>query len=387
MLRGYKFRLYPTPAQEQLLFKLVGSVRAVFNAALEQRRDFWRQFRRVTGHNISFPSQCRELTDVRKELPWVGECSRTAQEQGLRDLDVAFNAFLSRKARYPKMRRRGLDDRFRLKGSDTAIRRVNGRWAEVLVPNIGRVRFRDSRPMPGEHINANFSFTAGRWHVSFACDLAAKAEAPTDSVGIDRGVVNALALSTGEMFRIPKSIARLEKRRRRAQRILARRVVGSNRRARQRTVIARLHARSRRIRTDWQHRITTDITRRFGVVSLEALNTTAMTASGPGKRNLNRAILNQGWGQFEHMLAYKLAASGGRLIWVDPAYTSQTCAACGCIDRQSRESQARFRCIHCGHEDHADRNAAINIRRASGPLLDGEGGHLGPPVEPSTLAA
>ncbi len=75
------------------------------------------------------------------------------------------------------------------------------------------------------------------------------------------------------------------------------------------------------------------------------------------KRGLNRAILNVGWQRIETMLAYKAA----RFVKVDPAYTSQTCASCGTVDRRSRESQASFVCTACGHRDNADRNAAINI--------------------------
>lgn len=88
------------------------------------------------------------------------------------------------------------------------------------------------------------------------------------------------------------------------------------------------------------------------------------------KRGLNRSILEQGWGQFERFLAYKLEASGGALIRVPAAYSSQTCQACGAVDHRNRESQAIFRCVHCGHEDHADINAAKEIlRRSTSELL------------------
>ena len=59
------------------------------------------------------------------------------------------------------------------------------------------------------------------------------------------------------------------------------------------------------------------------------------------------------------MLEYK----AGRVVAVDPAHTSTTCAACGHRDAASRRSQAVFHCVACGHGDHADANAARNIRR------------------------
>jgi putative transposase len=82
------------------------------------------------------------------------------------------------------------------------------------------------------------------------------------------------------------------------------------------------------------------------------------------KAGLNRSILEQGWGQFETFLAYKLQEAGGSLIKVDPRNTSRKCPHCGSIDARNRENQASFRCVDCGHEAHADVNAAINILQA-----------------------
>jgi putative transposase len=67
---------------------------------------------------------------------------------------------------------------------------------------------------------------------------------------------------------------------------------------------------------------------------------------------------------FATMLNYKLAERGGKLVYVDPAYTSQTCAECHVTDKASRIDQARYICAHCGHEDSADVNGARNIHQA-----------------------
>ncbi|MBK3404969.1 transposase [Methylorubrum populi] len=92
------------------------------------------------------------------------------------------------------------------------------------------------------------------------------------------------------------------------------------------------------------------------------------------KAGLNRAILNAGWHAFATILSYKLEERGGRVVPVPARSTSQTCGACGVGEARSRESQARFVCMACGHLPYADRNAAINIRRRwSTPLRDVEG--------------
>ncbi len=106
------------------------------------------------------------------------------------------------------------------------------------------------------------------------------------------------------------------------------------------------------------------------------------TVERPGRKvrakaGLNRAILAQGWATFAALLDYKLTERGGRLVMVNPVNTSRACAACGVVDARSRESQADFACIACGHRNHADTNAAKNIdRRGNTPLLGVEVSHL-----------
>jgi putative transposase len=146
------------------------------------------------------------------------------------------------------------------------------------------------------------------------------------------------------------------------------------------------------------HKTSTDIARSFGTVVIEDLNVKNMTASARGTREqpgrmvrqkagLNRAILEQGWTAFAHLLTYKLEERGGDLVTDDPAYTSQTCSACGATDKRSRKSQAVFKCFECGYRVHADLNAAINIlRRGNTPSLPVEALDRGPAKREPTAA-
>ena len=77
-------------ATEDFFARCCGVVRLVYNIALEQRSSFWRQFKRAEGKNISYPSQARELTTIRAEVPWMADCPIDAQQQALRDLNQAF---------------------------------------------------------------------------------------------------------------------------------------------------------------------------------------------------------------------------------------------------------------------------------------------------------
>lgn len=90
------------------------------------------------------------------------------------------------------------------------------------------------------------------------------------------------------------------------------------------------------------------------------------------KAGLNRAILSKGWGGFLLALEHSARYHGATIVMVNPAYTSQTCHACKHIAKESRESQAVFRCVACGHQAHADVNASKNIL-AAGLAVTGRG--------------
>jgi putative transposase len=381
--RAYRYRLYPTPDQAERLAQFAGAARFVYNLALEQRRDWWRQYR-AAGRCISFPSQSAELTDLRAEVPWLAEICRTLLEQALRDLDAAYAAFFAGHAGYPAFRNRSQHSGFRVKGIECRIKPLNRKWALVRLPKCEPMKFRLTRPIVGTIKNVTVKLEAGRWFVSFATER--EHEAPANdlpAVGIDRGIANTLSLSTGEHFRMPDMGSVMRKRKRkRAQKALARCVKGSARRKVAKLRVARHSAKIAAIRKHWLHERSTDIARRFGAVTMEALRIADMTRSGTGKRGLNRSILEQGWGELARQLEYKLAERGGSVSYVNPAYTSQTCSECGSVARESRKSQAVFECVDCGHRAHADTNAAINIHRRSPAGVEGAG--CGP-VEARTI--
>ncbi len=388
--RGCRFKLAPTPEQQMLFRQFSGVCRLVYNVALEQRRDWHRHYQRQTGDKLNYIAQARELTALRADLEWVRAVYVSCQQQVLRDLDGACGAFFAERARYPTPRRKGVNDGFRFPGREVAVRKLNAKWSSVRLPKIGWVKFRDTRQLGGRVLSATVSRDALGWHVSFACEVEHVGPSSlVTSVGIDRGVAVTLALSTGEMLRLPPSLAALDRRHRAAQRVLARRRKRSNRRRRQAARCARLSAKRARIRRDFHHKAALDIARRFGSVVMEDLNVRGMTASAKGtivepgtnvrqKAGLNRSILNAGWSDFARILAYKLEERGGSLSLVPAAYTSQTCSACDVVDARSRESQARFRCVACGHTENADVNAAKTIWRRNTACQDVEGPHRRP---------
>jgi putative transposase len=248
ILRGFRYKLAPTAEQEVLFRQFSGVCRLVYNLALEQRRDFWRQYRRQTGQWLNYVAQARQLTALRAQYDWIAAVSQTCQQQALRDLDKAYANFFAGRGKHPTPRRRSVNDSFRFQGREVEVRKLSGKWSAVRLPKIGWVKFRDTRPLRGALKNATVTLDALGWRVSFACEIEHVAPANIcPSVGIDRGVANTLTLSNGERLSLPRSLETLERRQRAAQRTASRRKRGSIRRAKALRRVARLAARRARI--------------------------------------------------------------------------------------------------------------------------------------------
>ena len=377
-----RYRLLPTPAQEAVLRNHCAHARYVWNLAVEQH-SHWHPGRASAP---GYLEQCRQLTQARAGHPWLAAGSQTVQQQALRDLAQAMAAFYdpANPAGRPSWRKAGRHEGFRIvgRGRQWDVRRVSRKIGQVWVPKAGWVRFRWSRAVPPGAKSYRVTMDrAGRWHVAFAV-IPAPVPAPGNgqAVGIDRGVAVSAALSTGELLHCPALTGRERTRLRRLQRKLARAKRGSNRRGRVRHAIARLRARETDRRKDWAEKTSTDIARRFDVIRVEDLKIKNMTRSAKGtpenpgrnvgqKAGLNRGILRSGWGLLVRRLEEK---APGRVEKVRPALTSQRCSACGQVDRDSRESQAVFRCTACGFAGNADVNAARNI--AAGHAVTARGG-------------
>ncbi|WP_204298396.1 RNA-guided endonuclease InsQ/TnpB family protein [Actinoplanes campanulatus] len=116
------------------------------------------------------------------------------------------------------------------------------------------------------------------------------------------------------------------------------------------------------------------------MIAHEALRISNMTRSASGtieqpgtnvaqKSGLNYSILDAGWGLFLNVLRAKAESAGRVVVAVNPANTSRTCPRCGHCAKENRVTQADFRCVACGHTDHADVVGATNVLRAGLALL------------------
>ncbi|MGW5648553.1 RNA-guided endonuclease InsQ/TnpB family protein [Saccharopolyspora sp. NPDC003752] len=381
-----KYRMYPDDTQSERLTSWAHSCRAVWNYALAQRIWAYKSAQRVTLRAVE---QCAELTEARKESEWLRDLPAQTAQQILRQLDGAYDNFwnLTNPAGFPRFKKKRHSQSIPFTGQKLHVRKVSRRKALVRLPKIGWIPFVLSRPIDGVVRNAMVSRDTLGWHISFGIHLPEPAEQPVNDgppVGIDLGVTCSAFVSDEDHARQRpdtltenemQRLRRLEQRKSRQIRFAKKHNGGkySNRLRRTIRQIAALKARQTRRRTDWNHKLTTDLAKNHGLVAIEDLPVRRMVRSARGtveqpghyvkqKAGLNRAIADQGWYEIRRQLDYKTRRYGSSLEVIPARGSSQTCAKCGIRDPKSRKGCSRtFACVHCGHFAHADRNAALII--------------------------
>ena len=163
-----------------------------------------------------------------------------------------------------------------------------------------------------------------------------------------------------------KNTAKLQK----AKQALSRKCKRSNNCKKAKARVGRIENRIANARKDYLHKLSTQLCKTHAAICVEDLKVKNLSRSAKGsvekpgrnvkaKSKLNHAILDQGWGEFRRQLAYKTELNGGTFVAVPPANTSRTCLCCGHVSARNRFSQARFQCVSCGFEAHADQVGAI----------------------------
>ena len=367
MLRGLKYRLYPTPEQEQLLARAFGCSRVAYNWAIRERE-------RAHADGEKTPTKFDlnvRMTKLKKELPWLREVSDWVLKESIADAVKAYDNFFAHRARFP-----------RFKSKRNSVQ--SARWRRpvpkgknhVLIPKVGVMRFREHRPLDGTIKTVTITkSSSGRYHISFFVDDGVepppKPEVVTEAVGVDVGLADFAILSTGEKVPNP-SFGRSDRRIKGLQRKLARQKKGSNRYKETKRRIAREHERIADRRKAFLHELSTRLVRENQAIAVEDLNVSGMLRN----HSLARSISDASWSEFFRMLEYKCEWRGVHLMRCDRwEPTSKTCSHCGHRMGRMPLDVRRWVCPECGCLHDRDVNAAINILSAAS-VEYGRGGQV-----------
>jgi putative transposase len=297
-----------------------------------------------------------------KETVWLNEVSNVVLQQSLRHLHTAFLNFWNPKlrARYPAFKKKH--------GRQSASYMRNGfSWRNgelTLAKQDTPLKIRFSRELP-ESQPSSITVSRdnrGRYFVSLLFEEKAKPlKKAQTTVGIDLGVKDFAALSTGEKIPAPKHYHQSERKLRRANRRLHRRIKGSKNRAKARAKVARVHARIADQRNDFLHKLSTRVIRENQAIVVESLQVVNMVQN----RSLAKSIITQDWGEFVDQLEYKSAWYGRTFYQIERFYpSSKRCSVCGHVLDKLTLGQRRWTCPECHAHHDRDVNAAKNILAA-----------------------
>lgn len=350
MFRAYKYRIYPTNSQKELIHKHCGSVRFLYNLALETKTTAY------LGNkvNLSRYDLQKQLVELKKELPWLKETNSQSLQSALINLDEAYKKFF-KGAGFPKFKKKSNG------GSFAVPQNVIVENDLLIIPKFKEgIKMPLHRPTKGTIKSATISVTpTGKYFVSILCET--KEELPTKApikenttIGIDLGIKTFLVTSNGECFENPKylrkSLYKLKYTQRKYSKYKGKRT---------KKKLAKLHEDVVNKRKDFLHKVSTKLIRDNQTIVLEDLAVKNMVKN----HNLAQAISDASWSTFVSMLEYKADWYGKNILRIGQfAPSSKTCSNCGTINKELQLKDREWTCSNCSSVFDRDVNAAINIK-------------------------
>ena len=366
MLKTYKYRLMPTKNHIRTLNQQLEECRWLYNHLLEYRRDQWQNNR----HSVALYEEQNLLPALKVERPALTLVhSQVLQNVNVR-LDLAFKAYFRRvkagegEVGYPRFKGYGRYDSLTYSqyGNGVELDTTNKAEPTVRLSKVGDVPIVLHRPLKGKAKTAVITkSTTGKFYLCFSVECELNVLPKLDnSVGIDVGLKTFAVLSDGIEIENPRFARHEEKALARVQRKLSKAEKGTPLRHKRRKVVARVHERIGWRRNNFSHQHSRKIVNAYGLIAVEDIQINRMLHN----HCLARSISDVAWSMFFQYLTYKAAEAGRVMVKVNPAYTSQTCSACGHrldITQRLALGDRVFACPDCHLQLDRDLNAARNI--------------------------
>lgn len=355
ILRSYKFRIYPNAEQKEQLAQTFGCARFVYNWALSNKKEAYENNIKKSANDVS-----KELTALKKDpnFIWLKDVSSVCLQQSLMNLDNAYQRFFKKQGGFPTFKKRS--NRQSARYVKSAFTFKNGQLKLAKQDKFMKVKF--SRPLTGDINSLTVSKDPdGKYYVSFL--VKETYQPPNKSakqIAIDLGIKDFATFSDGSKVANPNHLFKSLSKLKGLQRNLSRKKKGSKNRNKARIKLARLHSKIANQRSDFLHKLSTQIVNENQVICVEDLAVKEMLQQNKLIAKLAR---NLGWRNFLTMLEYKSGWNERQFIKVDRWFaSSKTCSACGSINKELKLSQRSWVCS-CGANHDRDHNAAKNILR------------------------
>jgi len=369
-MKGYRIEIKPNKQQRLLLARSAGTARYAYNWKLSQLKASYDQWKSLNDQSIPKPKHGtaidwhKEWVLLKKQNEWIYETSKCCGQEALRNLENAYKRFFNGQGKYPRFKKKGENDSFRLTGSVFIFNDY------VQLPGIGKVKLKEkgTADRKTKLSQITISCQAGHWFASFLLK-SNETDLPkpnvnditeNDILGIDLGCKDLAITSDGEIFSNPKAYRKRLKKLKRMSRWMSSTVKGSKNRSKFKIKLAKIHKKIGDIRKDCTHKMTTSLAKaKPKMIVIESLKPKNMVKNHKLAVSLN----DSAFGMMARQLSYKCEWNGVHLVKADPLYaSSKHCSHCGHKYSELGLNEREWTCSQCGTHHDRDINAALNLK-------------------------
>jgi putative transposase len=367
MLKAFKYRIYPTQTQIQLIEKHFGSTRFLYNYFLD-----YRQKEYAKGNKATYMITQSKLTELKKqkEFVWLNECGSQSLQMALRELDNSYQRFFKQLGGYPNFKSKKNNHQ-----SFTAPQNIKIENNKTYLPKFTKdgIKTKFHREIPKDAIlkQATISRTNNQYFISILVDDNIPTPKPIkakNAVGLDVGTETLITTSDYVKYPNLRHTKKYEQKLKKLQKALSKKqhsrkkgdtTPKSNNYLKQLKKVQKLHTKIYNSRKDYLHKISNEITNQYDIICLESLNIKGMVKN----KRLSKSISDVAWSEFMRQLEYKATWKGKTIIKIDKWFpSSQICSNCGSSTGKKPLHIRKFDCSYCNTSHERDYNASINIR-------------------------
>ena len=361
MIRGFRYRIFPTKEQEVLLSKHFGSARWIYNYALNKKIVAYQ----TNKESLSRFTIQKDLVTLKKseDTKWLKEVNSQTLQASLENLDKAFSNFLRAKKGFPKFKSKHNNHQ---SFSVPQNGKIDFETNCISLPKFKKpIRCKIHRKYSGNSKTFTISKTpSGKYFVSVLVEVdeVQKTNKPiceNQAVGVDLGIKTFATLSNGIEIENPKYLKKSLEKLKTLQRKVSKKQRGSSNRKKAVKRLAVLHEKVANQRIDFLHKTTHYLVSEFDTICLETLRASNMIKN----HKLAQALSDISIGKFNEILEYKAKWNGVNILRIGQFTPSSRMCTCGVVNKELKLSDRKWVCQSCGKIHSRDKLASNNIKR------------------------
>jgi len=376
MIKAIKIRLYPNKTQEEYIAKLLGCYRFVYNQCLDRKIKTYTETKTILGLKELGNFFHQDLTK-NPDYIWLQNHNTKVLKQSVINLLDSYKNFFVNGNGFPKFKSKH-DTKQSCRFPIDAISNKNIFLDNriTLTKDLKQIKFKCSDKYViylsnnKENIKSATltKVKSGKYFLSILIDLPIDKELPKSDkiLGIDLGIKDFIVTSEGKVFENIKIKRNNQKKLKRLNKSLSRKVKGSKNKEKCRVKLAKFHEKINNIKENYLHHVSNQLLNENQVIVMEDLNVKGMLKN----HNLARSIQELSLYKFKTILVYKSIWYGRDLVQIDKWFpSSKLCNCCGYKNSDLKLIDRTWLCPECSTNHDRDLNAAINIRNEGLKIL------------------